>query len=60
MEGLIAIWMLPAWTIGVPLLWAMFDLARMPRASVKRQSGVTVGGGRAHSLPPRGATSLVN
>ena len=39
MEGLIAIWMLPVWTIGVPLLWALFDLFRLPHTSVRRQAG---------------------
>ena len=31
MSSMLPIWLLPFWTLGVPLLWGIVDLMQMPR-----------------------------
>lgn len=33
MINVLPIWILPFWTLGVPLVWAIMELARLPKRS---------------------------
>lgn len=35
MGNLLPIWLLPLWTLGVPLVWGIVALARMPKTATR-------------------------
>lgn len=36
----IPIWLLPVWTLGVPLIWAIVDYSLMPKVDARRSSSL--------------------
>lgn len=39
MGSMLPIWLLPLWTLGVPLVWGIVALVQMPNTAARGESG---------------------